>query len=91
MSGQKKIVIDSETLHRVPVIMPLDLADYLADLGSEAKRNGGFKLAKTTIIRALIRALLIIDEKVKIDLTGVKDEGRLIERLLDTYSRYRRK
>jgi hypothetical protein len=91
MSRQKNVKIDSDTLHRVPVVMPLDLADYLADLGSEAKRNGGFKLAKTTIIRALIRAMLIIDEKVKIDLTGVKEEGQLIDRLLDTYHRYRRK
>ena len=71
--------------------MPLDLADYLSELGSEAKHGGGFKLAKTTIIKALIRAMKTIDEKVKIDLSGVKDEDELKERLLDAYNRFRKK
>jgi len=91
MTKQKPQKPENTTLHRVPVVMPLDLADYLSELGSEAKRGGGFKLAKTTIIKALIRAMKIIDEKAKIDLSGVKDEEELKERLLDAYNRYKKK
>ena len=79
----------AETLHRVPVVMPLDLADYLADLGSEAKMGGGFKLAKTTIIKALVRAMRVVDEEVGIDLAGVKTEAELKARLLKAYGEYR--
>ena len=81
----------SETLHRVPVVMPLELSDYLDEVGSEAKRGGGYKLAKTTIIKALIRAMQTVDEEVKVDLDGVKDEVELKARLLQAYRAFRTK
>ena len=81
---------DGGTLHRVPVVMPLEMSDFLDQVGSEAKRSGGFKLAKTVILRALIRAMQTVDEQIGIDLTGVKTEDELKERLLTAYRKYRR-
>lgn len=81
----------SETLHRVPVVMPLELSDYLDEVGSEAKRGGGYKIAKTTIIKALIRAMQAVDDEVRIDLDGVKDEAELKRRLLKAYKEFRAK
>jgi hypothetical protein len=89
MAKKEKGHLASPALHRVPVVMPLEMSDYLDELGSEAKRGGGFKLAKTVLIRALIRAMQTVDEKVGLDLTNVTTEEELRDRLLDAYRRYR--
>ncbi|PKL92703.1 MAG: hypothetical protein CVV21_02800 [Candidatus Goldiibacteriota bacterium HGW-Goldbacteria-1] len=62
---------------RVSLTLPKELDDYLEKFGSEAKSKGGFKLAKTTIIRSMVRALM----HLKVDLQGVKQEEELEKRI----------
>ncbi|MFP4467242.1 MAG: hypothetical protein ACLFP1_09335 [Candidatus Goldiibacteriota bacterium] len=62
---------------RVSLTLPKELDDYLESLGSEAKSSGGFKLPKTSIVRAFIRAIMDLE----IDLTGVKEEEQLQSRI----------
>jgi hypothetical protein len=62
---------------RVSLTLPKELDDFLEKIGSEAKYNGGFKLAKTMIIRAMIRAMM----QLKIDLKNVKLEDELEDRI----------
>jgi len=64
---------------RVPLTLPKELDLFLQKIGTEAKVRGGFKLAKTTIIRALVKAMMELD----VDLVGVKDEEELKRRILN--------
>lgn len=70
---------------RVQITMPRQLNDWMEDLGSEAKELGGFKLSKTQIVRSLIDALQQVEDKL--DLTNVRDEEVLTERILDAFHR----
>lgn len=63
---------------RVPLTLPKELDIYLQKIGTEAKASGGFKLAKTTIIRALIKTMMDLE----VDLSNVKDEDELKIRVL---------
>lgn len=55
---------------------PLD--KFLGEFGEYSRKSGGYKLPKTEIIRALIRVLM----KLNVDVTGVKDEDELVERIM---------
>jgi hypothetical protein len=63
---------------KVHVPMDKDLVQWLENVGIEAKESGGFKLAKSVIIRACVRAVMNLPP---IDLTGVKDENELSKRI----------
>ncbi|MBN3032542.1 MAG: hypothetical protein JW873_00410 [Candidatus Saganbacteria bacterium] len=58
---------------------------FLDELGMRAKRTGGYKLAKTVIIRACLEVL----RKLSIDLRGVKTEKELAARILDAVRKYK--
>ncbi len=76
----KKIGNSTETkadYFRVSLTLPKELDDYLEKFGSEAKSKGGFKLAKTTIIRSMIRSMM----QLKVDLKDVKQEEDLEKRI----------
>jgi hypothetical protein len=62
---------------RVPLTLPRELDLFLQRVGSDAKAGGGFKLAKTTIIRALIRVMM----DAKLDSSGIKDEFELQDKI----------
>ena len=86
----KKTESHKPTLHRVPIIMDIDMSDFLDEIGSEAKRGGGFKLAKSLIIRALVASMQKVHAKTPINLDGVTSEQEMTERLLEAYKRYKR-
>ena len=52
--------------------------EYLDKLSNTAKFTGGFKLSRTEILRALVKAM----KEMKVDVTGVKTENQLTERIL---------
>ncbi|OGF44719.1 MAG: hypothetical protein A2536_09230 [Candidatus Firestonebacteria bacterium RIFOXYD2_FULL_39_29] len=64
--------------YRAELTLPEALGKFLVEFGAESKRSGGYNLPKTEIIRALIRVLM----KLNVDVTGVKDEDELVERIM---------
>ncbi|MDI6821337.1 MAG: hypothetical protein QMD66_00425 [Actinomycetota bacterium] len=72
---------------RVPITMPEEMFSYLENLSLKSKVSGGRKLANTAIVRAAIKTLMQLD----IDVTGVKDEDELKERIMEAKAQYRGK
>jgi hypothetical protein len=69
---------------RVPITMPADMFTYLENLSVKSKVTGGRKLANTAIIRACVRAMMDLD----VDVTGVKDEDELKDRIMEARAKY---
>ena len=67
--------------------LPIELDKVLEDIGIEARSSGGFKIPKTTAVRALIRVAKIIQP----DFSGVKTEQEVLERLMEAIKRYKGK
>ncbi len=63
---------------RLNLTLPDELDRMLQEFGSNARAAGGYKIPKTTIIRSLIRMLMILG----VDLSGVKTEEDLLHSLL---------
>ncbi len=63
---------------RVNLTLPDELDRVLQELGNDARATGGYKLPKTMIMRALVRLIMTLD----VDLSGVKTEDELLERIL---------
>lgn len=62
---------------RVNLTLPESLDRFLEELGTEAKAQRGYKLPKTLIMRALIRML----GELEVDVSGVRSEDELLERM----------
>lgn len=77
--------MSKKDLLRLNLTLPLDLDRVLEDIGTQARFTKGYKLSKTLIIRALVRVMKIID----VDVTAVKGEKELLERLLEAVKKYR--
>lgn len=63
---------------RINLTLPEELDRFLEEVGMEAKAGKGYKLPKTMIVRALIRLLGELD----VDVSGVKTEEELLERMM---------
>jgi hypothetical protein len=63
---------------RLNLTLPDELDRMLQEFGSDARAAGGYKMPKTTIIRSLIRMLMILG----VDLSGVRTEEDLLHSLL---------
>ena len=63
---------------RLNLTLPDELDRMLQELESKARAAGGYKITKTTIIRFLIRMLMILG----MDLSGVKTEEDLLRSFL---------
>ena len=63
---------------RLNLTLPDELDRMLQEFGSNARAAGGYKIPKTTIIRALIRLLMTLE----VDLSGVRTEEDLLRSLL---------
>lgn len=74
-----------ENYLRVPITMPEDMFLYLEELSLRSKVTGGRKLANTSIVRACVSAVMNLD----VDVTGVKDEDELQERIKEAWARYK--
>lgn len=73
-------------LFRVPISITKDMESWLQSLSSDMKSSGGYKLPKSYIIRALLDAAM----GLKIDVSGVKTEEELVERILRSIKRFGR-
>ncbi len=71
---------------RLNLTLPEALDRFLEEVGMEAKSTKGYKLPKTLILRALIRMMGEMD----VDVSGVRTEEELIERLLQAARAARR-
>ena len=71
--------------YKVHVPMDKELIQWLENTGIDAKEGGGFKLAKSVIIRACVRSVMKLPA---IDLTGVKDEEVLTKRITKAMKKY---
>lgn len=67
-----------ENYLRVPITMPRELFSYLEQVSLDAKESGGHKLPNTAIVRALIKVMMDLE----VDVSGVKDEDQLKERIM---------
>lgn len=75
---------------KTTVPMPKELVKFLHNLGLNAKTpEGGYKMAKATIVRAICEALEEVDRKVGIDLRGVTTQGEVKQRILTALKKYR--
>jgi len=72
-------------LFRVPISITKEMEAWLQDLSNRMKSTGGYKLPKSYIIRALLDAA----RRLKIDVSGVKTEDELAERILEAVRHYR--
>ena len=70
---------DRSSYFRVSLTLPRKLDNFLETLSSEARAKGGFKLAKTEIVRALIMAMM----ELNVNVEGVKDEEELKARIIE--------
>ena len=65
-------------IKRISTFLKPKELEYLDKLSNKAKFTGGFKLSRTEILRALVKAM----REMKVDVTGVKTEDQLKERIL---------
>ena len=65
----------------INVTLPVELDRFLQQLGAEAWEQGGAKLQKTKIMRALAKVLRELRLANKIDLKGVENEEDFEEKL----------
>jgi len=72
-------------LFRVPISITKEMEAWLQDLSNKMKSSGGYKLPKSYIIRALLDAAM----ELKIDVSGVKSEEELVDRILKAIKQYR--
>ena len=71
-------------LFRVPISISKDTESWLQRLGAKMKSSGGYKLPKSYIVRALLNAAM----KLNIDVSKVKTEEELRERILKAIRKY---
>jgi hypothetical protein len=66
-------VADKSSYDRVSLTLPAELHEWLHHFTLEIKRNGGYKLPKTLVIRAFIRT--IMESGLAINLSDIRDPG----------------
>jgi len=73
-------------LFRVPISITKGMDEWLQGMSSRMKASGGYKLPKSYIIRALLSSIM----KVRgIDVSGVKTEDELADRILKAIKQYK--
>ena len=70
-------------LFRVPISITKEMENWLQDLSNQMKSSGGYKLPKSYIFRALLEAAM----SLKIDVSKVKTEEELVQRIKDAIKR----
>ena len=73
---------------KMSLTLPEDLVKFLEELSTNCKKSGGFKIARTEIIRAMIRALAELDKKGLIDISQVCNEDQLEERIVEAMKKF---
>ncbi|MBN1411554.1 MAG: hypothetical protein JW969_11970 [Spirochaetales bacterium] len=65
---------DKSDYDRLSLTLPKDLNDWLHHFRQVIKDAGGFKLPRTLIVRAFIRA--VKESKIKINLQNIRDNDK---------------
>jgi hypothetical protein len=73
-----------KSLFRVPISITREMEQWLQNLSNEMKTTGGYKLPKSYVIRSMINALM----KLKIDVSGVRSEKDLEEKIVEAVKKY---
>jgi hypothetical protein len=76
--------MSKENYLRVPITMPAEMFSYLESVSIKSKMTGGHKLANTEIVRACVMAMMDLD----VNVTGVKDEEELKNRIMAAQTDY---
>ncbi|PIQ79279.1 MAG: hypothetical protein COV79_04020 [Parcubacteria group bacterium CG11_big_fil_rev_8_21_14_0_20_41_14] len=63
--------------YHLSVTVPVELVKYLEWVGLEARRSGGLRLPKASIVRALVNVLM----RMEVDVSGVTTQEELEERI----------
>ena len=71
-------------LFRIPISITREMELWLQNLSNEMKATGGYKLPKSYVIRSMINTLM----KLKIDVSGVKSEKDLEEKIVEAIKKY---
>ncbi|MEW6189901.1 MAG: hypothetical protein AB1466_07355 [Actinomycetota bacterium] len=74
-----------ESLQRVSTFLTRPQVEFLDDLSRQMKFSGGYKLPRTKIIRATLSVFM----ELGIDVSGVKSEKELEERIRNGVKRKR--
>jgi hypothetical protein len=67
-------MIDKSSYDRISLTLPPQLNEWLHQFALEIKKEGGYKLPKTLIIRAFIRT--IKESGITIDLSNIRDNQK---------------
>jgi hypothetical protein len=73
------------TYKKVTLTMPCEMLEYIESFGQKSHRKGGYKVAKTEVVRSMIALL----EEINIDWSGLKDSQDLSRRILEGMRAYR--
>jgi hypothetical protein len=79
------IYTQKELSHRTTLPLTRAMRLYLEEVSGRCKDDGGAYLDRSQVVRALVAALMKLEDQV--DWTGIKDEGELVKRLLRAFSR----
>jgi len=63
---------------RISTFLTQKELDYLDKVSSKVRFSGGFKLSRAEILRALVKAM----KEMEVDVSGVKTEKQLKDRIL---------
>ncbi len=69
---------------KVTITMPATTLEFLETIGQRSRRTGGYKIAKTEIVRAMVTAC----KKLNVDFTMVKSEKDIANRILEAAKNY---
>jgi hypothetical protein len=72
-------------LFRVPISITKDMERWLQDLSTKMKSQGGYKLPRSYIIRALLDAAM----QLEIDVSQIKTEEELVKRILKAIKQHK--
>ena len=74
----------SKAYIRVPVTMTEKMISFMEGMSLKSKVTGGHKLPNTAIVRACLRAIM----ELNIDVTAVKTEEELKNRIMEARAKY---
>jgi len=86
ITSRGELKMGKENYLRVPITMPEEMFSYLEEMSLKSKVTGGRKLANTSIVRACVSAIMDLN----VDVTAVKDEEELKERIKKAWAQYKK-
>lgn len=74
---------------KTTVPMPTNMVRFLHNMGLGGKTaNGGYKVPKSTIVRAICQAIEEVHKKIAINLSGARTQEEIKQKLLKAMKKY---